>query len=143
MEVLILAKKTKKAINKTIIVAVVAAAIFLFVGFLFVVSPSLTGNVILCPIGDYTASIHVDGNRDGYISPINKARIRFRSKNTNCVYEGTTDVNGDINIRVIPGPYKISVEKTGKCYTHQEDITVITSDLFKFRLKDCKRNFNI
>lgn len=138
-----MAKKTKKVINKTIIVAVVVAVLVLFAGYLLVIDPSLTGNAILCPVGDYTFSVHVDGNREGLVSPIHRARVIMRAKNINCIYEGETNVNGDINIRVIPGPYKVSITKTGKCFAHDEDITVITSDLFKFRLKDCKRMFNI
>ena len=139
-----MAKKAKESkINKRpIVIAVVAAAIVLIV-LVLLLNPSLTGNAISCSTGNSILSIHVDGNKDGYIAPINRAKISLRPVDSACVYSVETNENGDVNLKVNPGKYRASIIKTGKCASHSEDIIVTSSALVNFRLESCTRNFEI
>ena len=137
-----MAKKVKQRLNKNIVLAVFAVAFVAVVGLVFL-NPNLTGNAVSCMPGNIFYSMHVDGNKDGYVAAVNKARITVSSTTSNCKYEGITDENGNLNLRVNPGKYKVSVIKTGKCNAHSEYITITSSGVTTFRLKNCSRMFNV
>ncbi|MBS3108648.1 hypothetical protein J4409_02145 [Candidatus Woesearchaeota archaeon] len=139
-----MAKKIKKTtINKkTMVIGIVAIAIVLVV-LTLLLNPSLTGKAISCGLGTTVFSVHVDGNKEGYIAGINSATVRLTPNDRACTYTATTNENGDANIRLEPGKYRISISKIGKCSPHSEDIIITSSGLWNFRLQNCKRLFYV
>ncbi len=142
-----MAKQIRKAKNildsKKIIVTVFAAALVLVVGGVLLLNPQLTGNVVVCPQGNYIFSTQIEGNKDGYIAPINRAKVVLRSSDKACLYQGETDNEGNLNLRIQPGKYDVSIYKTGKCKSHSEEILITESMARDFRLQNCNRMFNI
>ncbi len=138
-----MAKKIKKQrLSKNMVLAIFAVALVSVVGLVFL-NPSLTGNAVACQPGNVFYSFHVEGNKDGYVADVNKARISMKPTGSNCKYEGITDENGNLNLRVNPGKYKVNVIKTGKCNAHSETLTITSSGVTNFRLEHCARMFNV
>lgn len=138
-----MAKKKGNLLNNRVVIIVFAAALVVFGGALLLTNFPVTGYASRCPAGTYIFSAHVDGNRDGYIAPIEAADVVLKSSSTACTYEISTDNNGDANVKVVPGSYDVRVTKQGKCSPHRETIVVAGSDLYNFRLDGCKRNFQV
>ena len=136
-----MAKKAKIKRNVMLAVFAVVLVSVVSVFLLNLFDLELTGRVVTCTPGNVLYSVHVEGNKDGYIADVNDARVNLRSKTTNCIYEGLTNSNGNVNFKVNPGTYKVSVYKAGKCNAHSEYVTVTTSSLLNIRLKNCARNF--
>lgn len=136
-----MAKKAKQKLNKNLVLAIFGAALVLVVGLVFL-NPNLTGMTVCAP-GKILYSIHVDGNKDGFIDVVPKARVSMTPTSINCKYEGLTDENGNLNLKVNPGKYKVNVIKTGKCDAKSELITITSSGVTTFRLENCSRNFNV
>lgn len=126
------------------IIAIIAVVVVVFGAVWLLLGNPLTGYAVKCPAGNYIFSAHVEGNRNGYVAPIEAAKVNLRSQESKCVYEAETDENGDANIRVLPGEYKATVIKTGKCNAYSEEVTISSSgQLMNFRLKNCARMFNV
>ena len=134
-------KKNKILKNKRSIIMAVVVLALVVVALIVLFNIELTGQAISCDTGSAILSVHVDGNKEGYMAPINNAKIKLRPDDRACIYETSTNENGDVNMRVNPGKYKVTIIKTGKCASHSEDIIVTSSELINFRLDKCGRNF--